>query len=259
MCTGAEAPLLYASLAATAAGTYASIDAKKDQRKAVENAANTEFLRKQKTNKEAQAVFNAELQNSDPGDAQGDADKAAAEQLAAAQELAQRPAADTGFSSPTDTAGMANASPVVKDVAARQLGDELARTEGQMKARATLQGYQQRFLNRGQQFGRSLEQMQLLNDFNQGWGRVGQTEQELAKTAGTNKAMLGDLLTGLGAAGTAYSGAKGATLFGGTAAEGGSTLAGSAGPYGTVSDLPSSVGTSATKYGSVPYRLGGYF
>lgn len=259
MCTGAEPALLYASLAATAAGTYAQIDAKKQQRKATDRAASEDLMRKQKTALEAQQIFNTELQNSNPGDAEADADKAAAEQLQAAQELTQRSPEDTGFVQPTDTAGMANASPVVKEVAARQLGDELAKTEGQMKARSVLQGYQQRFMKRGQQFGRGVEQMQLLGNFNKGWDQVAQTQAQLAKNAGSNSAMLGDLLVGAGSMGTAYSTAKGASLFGNAATSGGSTLAGAGGPYGYTSTIPSSIGNTPATYGARTPRSGLYF
>ncbi len=200
MCTGVEPYLLAASVAATAAGTASQISANKKVRRASENAAFQELQRKQKVSDEANQLFQAELQNSNVGDANKDVDQAAAEQLAEAKALTQRD--DTGFTGGTDTnAAMASATPIVKEVAARQLGDELAKAEGQMKARAMLQGFKQRQIQRGTQFGRAADRMKLLQGFNQGWSQVGQTQQALAKNAGANQAMLGDALVGLGSIG----------------------------------------------------------
>lgn len=260
MCTGAEPALLYASLAATAAGTAASVSAQHKQRQAAQQAAQQDLARKQVTSKQAQDIFQTELQNSNVGDAQKTADTEAAAQLQQTQGLVNRP--DTGFVSATETPGMASATPVVKEAAARTLADELARTEGQMKARSELQGYQQRFLNRGIQFGRGADQMQLLGNYNRGWDQVAQTEQEMAKYAGAKQAMLGDLLTGVGSMGTQYSTAKGASLFG-NAASGGGSLSSAGGPYGYTSTMPSQVGSTNAATGfrrtQAPTRFGGYF
>lgn len=214
MCTGAEPALLYASLAATAAGTAASIDSQRKTRKASERAASADLLRKQTTAKEAKQIFDTELEASNVGDAQADADAAAALQLQETKNLIDRPAADTGFTTSGEAPAMVAASPVVKEAAARSLADELSKVEGQMRARSTLQGYNQRTMDRGMRFGRANDQMALLGNFNRGWDQVANTEQQMAKFAGAKQAMLGDLLTGVGSMGTAYSTAKGATLFG---------------------------------------------
>jgi hypothetical protein len=261
MCTGVEPWVLAAvSAATTAAGTAAQISAKKQQRSASERAALQDMQRKQKTSAEANQLFQAEMEHSDPGDANADVDKAAAEQLAQAQALSQRE--NTGFQTGSETnAAQASATPIVKEVAARQLSDELAKAEGQMKARAVLQGFKQRQIQRGTEFGRAGEQMKNLGNFNQGWSQVAQTQQELAKNAGMNEAMLGDSLVGMGRIGLS---AYGAGLGGGGAAaasQGGSTLANSQNVWGDAanSSLASGVGNSGATYGSVPFRMGGYF
>ena len=241
MCTGVEPWVIAAvSAATTAAGTAAQMSAAKKQRKARESAASHELMRKQKTNDEANQLFQAEMQNSDVGDAKADVDKAAAEQLAEAQALTQRPEEESGFQAPGTDAAMGSATPIVKEVAARQLGDELAKAGGQMKARAMLQGFNKRTIDRGTQFGRAAEQLRNLNNFNQGWGAVGQTQMELARNAGANTAMLGDALVGMGSIGQSYAGAMPAS----GAAGGASKLAGST-PYATTaaSELPTTLGT----------------
>ena len=201
MCTGVEAMLISGLM--TGAGTAASISAGRSQRKASERAASNELMRKEKTNEQARQLFNAEMENSDAGDAQATVDAAAAEQLAQAQALTDRE--DTGFTAATQAPGIAqSSSPVVKETAARQLADELTKAEGQMKARAALQGYSQRQRQRGTQFGRAAERMAMLGNFNQGWGQVGQIDQNMARFAGQNQAMLGDVLTGLGSIGMQY-------------------------------------------------------
>jgi hypothetical protein len=258
MCTGVEIAMLAASTAATAYGTSEQISANKKVQKARESAALQDMQRKQKTSNEANQLFQAEMEHSDPGDANADVDKAAAEQLAQAQALTQRD--DTGFQSGSETnAAQASATPIVKEVAARQLADELAQAEGQMKARATLQGYKQRQIQRGNQFGRAAEQMKNLGNFNQGWDQVAQTQQELAKNAGANEAMLGDTLVGLGRIGfSAYGAGVGS---GAASSAGGSTLAKSGNVWGDAanSSLASGVGSSGARYGSAPARFGGYF
>lgn len=258
MCTGAEPYLLAAAAAATAAGTAKQISATKKVQRAREQAALEDLGRKKKTSDEANALFQTQLAESGAGDAQAEADKAAAEQLAEAQALTQRQ--DTGFTTGTDTnAAMGNATPIVKEVAARTLADELAQAEGQMKARATLQGYRQRQIQRGYDFGRAAERMKNLGMFNQGWDQVAQTQQLLAQNAGNKDAMLGDALVGLGQIGFS---AYGSGLAGGAgkAASGGSTLAGSSNVWGDAaqSSLASGIGNTGASYGSVPYRYGGY-
>jgi hypothetical protein len=259
MCTGVEPWVVAAiSAATTAAGTAAQMSAAKKQRNARETAALQDMQRKSKTSNEANQLFQAEMENSKSADAKEDVDKAAEQQLAEAQALSQRGEGETGFKAPGSDAAMASATPIVKEVAARQLGDELAKAEGQMKARATLQGFRQRQIKRGTQFGRATEQMKNLGNFNQGWSQVAQTQQELAKNAGANTAMLGDVLVGAGSIGQSYAGVMPATSAAGSA----STLAGST-PYATTgaSSLPSTVGTGFnTNYNPrAPTRFGGYF
>lgn len=259
MCTGVE-PWVIAAIsgAATAYGTSQQISAKKDQRRASENAALQDLGRKKKVSDDANAVFQAQLDASDPGDANKDVDEQAAQQLAEAQGLTQRE--DTGFTSGSETnAAQASATPIVKEVAARQLSDELAQAEGQMKARAMLQGYKQRQIQRGTDFGRAAEEMANLRNFNGGWDQVAQTQQAMAKNAGMNKAMLGDALVGMGSIGLSAYGA-GLGSGAGAASQGGSTLAGSGNVWGdaATSSLAGQVGNSGATYGAAPYRYGGY-
>ncbi len=246
MCTGAEPYLLAASLAATAAGTAAQVNANKKREGATTAAAAADLERKAKTSREANAIFNAELENSDAGDASKAVDDAAAQQLAETQRLLSRSPEDTGFQAPTDTsAAMTNASPVVKDVAARTLADELAKTEAQMKAASTLQGFKKRQLNRANQFGRAGEQMAMLGNFNQGWSNVADVQQQMAQFAGAKQAMLGDVLTGLGSMGSAYYGATKGSAPASSSSPVLSTGSGS-NPYGYTSQIPSTYATRPT-------------
>lgn len=232
MCTGLEV----AALLATAAGTAKQVSATRKTRRANEAAANFELQKKAETNKQAEAIFEDQLALSDPGDAAAAADKAAEQQLMETQALLQRP--DTGFTGTGDTPAMAQASPVVKESAAKSLAQELQRAEGQMKARASLTGLGQRFRDRAVQFGRGAELMQQLGNFNQGWTQVGNIQQSLAKNAGAKDAMLGDVLVGLGSMGMQYGAATrglGATAGAPSAAGTGMSLA----PTETVALLPS--------------------
>jgi hypothetical protein len=198
MCTGAEALIISGLM--TGAGTAANISAGRKQRKASEQAASMELARKQKINEQAEQLFQSEVGKSDATDAQAAADAAAAEQLAQAQALTAREG--TGFTSAEEVPGLAQSgSTVVKEAAARSLGDELQKAESQMKARSVMQGYAQRQRQRATQFGRAAERMGMLGNFGQGWGQVGQIDQQMAKFAGQNQAMLGDALTGLGSLG----------------------------------------------------------
>src|SRR4051812_48825006 len=130
--------LLIASLTAAAGGTAASISARKKSRRAMEDAAFNDEQRKEKISKEAQALFSSEAGNSNAEKAAADADAAAAESLAATNALVDRK--DVGFTSATETPGLAQSvSPVVKEAAARSLSNELSKAESQMKARAVLQ------------------------------------------------------------------------------------------------------------------------
>ena len=204
MCLGAEyAWVPYAVAAATtAAGTATQINATRQRRQATEQVAAADLARKRKLNDEAGQLFESELQNSRVGDASADVDAEAAKQLAEAQTLVQRPQ-PVGYGAEAPQAG---SSPVVREVAARQLSDALAQAEGQMKARAMLQGFQQRQIKRGTKFGRSAEQMQLLGNRSRGWDQVAETERMLAQNAGSKNAMLGDALVGLGSVAAAYAG-----------------------------------------------------
>lgn len=247
MCTGAEPYLLAASLAATAAGTASQISANKKREGAAAAAAAADLERKSKTSRDAQAIFNTELENSDAGDASKAVDDAAAQQLAETQRLLSRAPDETGFQAAGESsAAMTNASPVVKDVAARTLADELAKTEAQMKAASTLQGFKKRQLNRANQFGRAGEQMAMLGGFNQGWSNVADIQQQMAQFAGSKEAMLGDVLTGLGSMGSAYYGAmKGGGAGSGTTSPVLSSGSGS-NPYGYTSQIPSTYATRPT-------------
>jgi len=172
----------------------------------MENAAALDERRKDKISKEAQAIFGSEVEGSSAEKASADADAAAVAQLAAANQLVNRE--DTGFVSATEAPGMSkSASPVVREAAARSLADELAKTESQMKARSVLQGWQQRQQQRGTQFGRTAERMMTLGNFSQGWDQVNKVDMGQAAHAGDERAMLGDVLTGLGQVGLAAYGA----------------------------------------------------
>ena len=228
MCTGAEA-LLAASLLSTAAGTGVAIKSSRDVTKARNAAAATELLQKKKVDQDSQQLFAQTVQGSNPATAAADADQAAQQEYAATKDQIAQSA--TGFGG-AQTQGLAQAtSPVVKEAAARSLADALQTADSQIKARATLRGLGVQRQQRGDQLRRANQQANMLGNFMQGWGQVGQVGQEAAKSVGDQDAMLGDLLTGLGQAGAAYAG----TMKTPTPAPGGSLVsAGSGltqGPY----------------------------
>jgi hypothetical protein len=216
MCTGAEW-VAVASAMATAGGTAASISANKSRRRASEAAAYNELQKHEGINKESQQLFQDQLASSDPALARREAEQAAAEEYAASQQLVGQ---NEGFTAATETPGLATASPVVKDAAARSLADELSKAESQMKARSVLTGLGLQRKQRMNQLGRTAERFDMLQNFGADWSRVGQTQQQLAQNAGANKALLGDLLTGVGGIGMSAAGAAGgfSRLFGGAAA-----------------------------------------
>lgn len=203
------------------------VGAARKQDKATANALLMDQERKGRQDKEALAIFDDQLGASDPQKALRDADQRTAETVAAVQGLTGRPG--TGFGAEPNAA-MQRASPVVKEAAGQSLATELQRAEGQMKARATLQGLRRRQQDRGTQLGRAMETVGMLGGFNQGWGNVNQIDMAAAKQAGSGQAMLGDVLTMLGSAGLGMAGAgvgAGAAAAGESAAAGTGLVAGS--------------------------------
>lgn len=248
MCTGLE----IAALAATAAGTGAQIYSQRQQNKALGAAAALDVQRKEKTAREAESIFNQQLGESSGDKALSDADAAAQQELAATQQLIARP--NTGFGAENETQAMANATPVVKEAAAQTLAGELQRAEGQMKARATMAGLQRRAEDTQRRQSRAIEQMVQLGGFNRGWDQVAGVEQQAAKMAGANSAMIGDLLVGLGSAGLQYGGGAGA--MGGAAGAG--SGANAAGGLVAGSSLEQPLMAGASQGMKAPKSWGGY-